>query len=276
MSRRVVLRGLQTAEFIHPKEEALREGIINHPMVRKLIESVGDVNLRINKTRTQGTYLQLYPHTAPRVFQILEEVCTILDCPDVPEIYLRKSYSKSIIPCFAEKSYLIITDYVLEQFDDDMLYYGFGNAVAMIRAGHVKLTTAAAYMGCNIWTLLPQIKFKEYLHAADATSDRGGLLACQSFAVAARYHLMELGLPLNTCRNLFTTDEEAAEYVKQYLFAAVEENERYRFTASLGEMWLDAVNFEAAGNLMLADLYVWYLKEYKPLLEKYRREGRYI
>lgn len=273
MRNRVVLKNLQVEEFIHPKEIELKDSVINGPTIRKLIESVGDVNLRINKTQIQGTYIQLYPRTAPGVFRILEDVCRILDLPYVPEVYLWKCMSNTIMPCSAEKDYLVITDYVLEQCDDEMLYYGFGNAIAMIRAGHVKLTTAAAYMGCNLWTFLPQIKFKEFLHAADATSDRGGLLACQSIAAAARHHLMELGMPPSVSRTLFTTEEEAERYIERYLFSTVEENDRQRFTTRLGEMWQDAVNFEAAANLMLADLYVWYLKEYKPLLEKYRREG---
>ncbi|MDO4332466.1 MAG: hypothetical protein Q4C58_07220 [Eubacteriales bacterium] len=276
MEKRIILKGLRVEEFIHPREVQLQDSVINSPTVRKLIESVGDVNLRINKTRIQGTYIQLYPHTAPRVFAILKDVCRILDHSDIPELYVWKSMNNSIMPCTAEKDYLILSDYVLEQYDDGMLYYGFGNAIAMIRAGHVKLTTAAAYMGCNIWTVLPQMKFKEYLHAADATSDRGGLLACQSLAAAARCHFLELGMPPAVSRTMFATDEEAADYIERYLFSVAEENDRQRLTTRLGEMWQSAVYFEAAANLMLADMYVWYRKEYKPLLEKYRREGGYL
>lgn len=276
MEKRVVFKGLEVTEFIHSREAELEDSIINAPTVRKLIESAGAVSLRMNKTRIEGTYIQLHPNTAPRVFQILEDVCCILDYAGLPEVYVWKSMANTIMPCMAETNYIVITDYVLAEYDDAMLYYGFGNAIAMIRAGHVKLTTAAAYMGCNLWTLLPQAKFKEYLHAADATSDRGGLLACQSLAAAARCHLMELGLPPKVSRTLFTTDEEASEYILRYLSSVVEENDGHRALAKWGELWQDAVNFEAAANLMLADMYLWYLKEYGPLLEKYRREGNYL
>lgn len=276
MKKRIILKGLLVEEFIHPREAQLKDSVINSPAVRKLIESVSDVNLRINKTRIQGTYVRLYPHTAPHIFEILQDVCRILDYSDIPEIYVWKNMDNSIVPCTAQKNYLILSDYVLEQYDDGMLYYGFGNAIAMIRAGHVKLTTAAAYMGCNIWTVLPQMKFKEYLHAADATSDRGGLLACQSLAAAARCHFMELGMPPSVTRTMFTTDEEAADYIERYLFCVAAENDRQRMLTRLGEMWQSAVYFEAAANLMLADMYVWYLKEYGPLLEKYRQKGEYL
>ena len=59
-----------------------------------------------------------------------------------------------------------------------MLYYLFGNAMTMIKAGHVEITTLTSYMTDNIWLAAPQLAVKSYLHKADVTSDRGGLLAC--------------------------------------------------------------------------------------------------
>jgi hypothetical protein len=272
MAERKVLKQLQVADFIHEKERELQSGVINSPEVKKLIGMVSDVNLKINKTKIQGTYIQLYPHTAPEIFGVLEDVCRILGHTPVPELYLCKMMSKIIQPCTAEVDYIIISDYVLEQYDRDMLYFAFGNAVTMILAGHVKMTTAAAYMGCNIWTVLPQVKFKEYLHAADATSDRGGLLACQSLAASARCHLLELGIPPVCSRRYFTTDAEAAAFIEKYLDAVAENNGTNRSFSALGEWWINMVSFEGAGNAMLEDLYQWYRRDYDRLLRKYTQE----
>lgn len=273
MTERKQLRNLKVSDFIHSRELELQSGVINSPEVQKLINMVSDVNLKINKTRIQGTYVQLYPQTAPKVFAVLEDVCRILGHEQVPELYLCKMMSQIIQPCTAETDYIIISDYVLEQYDEDMLYFAFGNAVTMILAGHVKMTTAAAYMGCNIWTVLPQAKFKEYLHATDATSDRGGLLACQSFAAAARCHLMELGMPPAVSRRCFTTDEEAAAFVDRYLDDVAIQNGTSRGFAAVGEWWLNMVSFEGAGNVMLEDLYQWYRKDYHRLLAAYTKEA---
>ena len=273
MTERKQLRNLKVSDFIHSRELELQSGVINSPEVQKLINMVSDVNLKINKTRIQGTYVQLYRHTAPKVFAVLEDVCRILGHEQVPELYLCKMMSQIIQPCTAETDYIIISDYVLEQYDEDMLYFAFGNAVTMILAGHVKMTTAAAYMGCNIWTVLPQAKFKEYLHATDATSDRGGLLACQSFAAAARCHLMELGKPPAVSRRCIATDEEAAAFVDRYLDDVAIQNGTSRGFAAVGEWWLNMVSFEGAGNVMLEDLYQWYRKDYHRLLAAYTKEA---
>lgn len=272
MEKRMALNNLRVSDFIHPKEQELQSGVIHSPEVKKLIEMVSDVNLKINKTKIQGTYIQLYPHTAPKAFSVLEDVCRILGHGEVPELYMCKMMSIIIQPCTAERDYIIISDYVLEQYDTDMLYFAFGNAVTMILAGHVKMTTAAAYMGCNIWTALPQSEFKKYLHAADATSDRGGLLACQSLAAAARCHFLELGISPAISRRYFTTDAEAASYIETYLSDVAKKNENSRSLAALGEWWLNTISFEGAANVMLEDLYQWYQTDYPKLLRKYTQE----
>ena len=272
MVGRKKLKNLQVEDFIHARELELQDSVINSPEVKKLIELVSDVNLKINKTRIQGTYIRLYPHTAPVAFAVLEDVCRILGHDQVPELYLCKMMSKIVQPCTAERDYIIISDYVLEQYDEEMLYFAFGNAITMILAGHVKMTTAAAYMGCNIWTALPQMKFKEYLHAADATSDRGGLLACQNLVAAAKCHFLELGIYPSLCDQLFTTDEEAAVFIENYLDEVAKKNDGSRSFAALGEWWLNTNSFEGAANAMLEDLYQWYTQEYQALLEKYTRE----
>lgn len=272
MKKRVVFKNLQVSEFIHEKEVTLSQSAMNSPEVKKLIGLVSDVNLKLNKTKIQGTYIQLTADMVPEVFGILEDVCHILDHPHVPELYMCKLMSATVIPCTAETDYIVISDYVLECYDEEMLYFAFGNAITMIMAGHVKMTTAAAYMGCNIWTALPQMKFKEYLHAADATSDRGGLLACQSLSAAARCHFLELGLPPSVTRKLFGTDKEAAQYIEKYLKEVARKNDLDRGLTKLGEWWTNLNSFEAAANDMLLELYLWYRKDYPALLEKYRAE----
>ena len=43
-------------------------------------------------------------------------------------------------PCSADHTYIVMADYVLQSYDEDMLYYILGNAVTMILAGHVTVS----------------------------------------------------------------------------------------------------------------------------------------
>ena len=119
----------------------------------------GDLNLKLYKTITEGTYVRLQPQAAPSLFRILKDVCRILDYREaqLPEIYVYHAMDHTVRPCSADHTYIVMADYVLHSYDEDMLYYILGNAVTMILAGHVKMTTAAAYMGpagcycCRSW-----------------------------------------------------------------------------------------------------------------------------
>ncbi len=267
-----MFRGLQVSEFIHAQELAARDSLINSPAGKKFVKTFGDLNLKLYKTITEGTYVRLKPQAAPGLFRILKHVCAILDYKEeaLPDIYLYHAMDHTVRPCSADKTYIVMADYVLQSYDEDMLYYILGNAVTMILAGHVKMTTAASYMGASKLLLLPQLEFKRYLHFADATSDRGGLLACQSFAAAARCHLFELGLPPCESRKLFSTDEQAAAFARRYLKEAGAGGRKNALVTDLAAKWIKANYIEAPGEEMLEDLLDWYTREYPGLIEKYR------
>ena len=147
MGQKIILRGLQVSDFIHPKELAARDSLVNTPAGKKLVKTFGDLNLKLYKTITEGTYIQLKPQTAPSLFRILRNVCAILDYREmIPEVYVYHSMSHMVRPCSADSIYIVMADYVLQTYDEDMLYYILGNAVAMILAGHVEMTTAASYI----------------------------------------------------------------------------------------------------------------------------------
>ena len=222
-----------------------------------------------NFTRREGVYIQLYPQTAPELFSILEDTCHILDLDYVPQLYMIHSYSQILVPCGTDDVYLVISDYISEAADTDMLYYLFGNAIAMIKAGHVEITNLTSYMTDNIWMFAPQLAVKTYLHIADVTSDRGGLLACQSFAAAVRCHMLELGMPICETRKLFRTDGEAYMFVSKYLQEAHSMNKKDSVITKLAEKWIDATYVEGAANKMLQELYQWYQSDYPLLIKKY-------
>ena len=165
MEERMIWKGLQVSDFIHPGEVEARDALIRSAAFQKAVSLLSGASQMLNRTVVEGTYIQLSKETAPRVIKILEDVCRILDWPSVPALYVCRKMAQIVTPfCrIAETSsgsgfpetkenYLVMSDYVLRNFDEDMLYYSFGNAVAMIMAGHVKITTVAAYMGSSLWT----------------------------------------------------------------------------------------------------------------------------
>ena len=257
---RLILRGLKVSEFIHPDELKNKKIALENSGVQKLMATATKWCTELLEPFTQGTFVKINKFCAPDFMKILCDVCEILEV-EVPEVYVCHLMSTNIMPMGTDqKSYLVVPDYVLNFFDTEMLYYNVGNAITMIKADHVGLTTLAAYMpGGSIFIDVPKMLFCAYLHAADATSDRGGLLASQSFAATARCQLYELGIPPKESRKFFSTDEEAEHFVEQYLDAHEKILDKYNgLFNGVARRFQRMSYIEAPANKMLHELFTWY------------------
>lgn len=274
--KRKILRGLSVEEFIHPHEKANKARALSNDLLNNALNSAADFCHVAIESVTQGTFVQMNEQFASKLIKVVREVCTILEVAPVPETYVCHNFSTNIMPLGTDdKSYLVVPDYVLNSFDIDMLFYSIGNAITMIKADHVGLTTLAAYMPGGGLVELPKMLFNKYLHSADSTSDRGGLLTCQSWAAAARCHMFELGIPPKISRELFTTNEEAELFTENY----IAEQERTMNGYSPLLIWAareyQRLSYiEASPTLMLRELFDWYRDStgYRAIMRKHGSE----
>ena len=270
--KRKILRGLKVADFIHPDEKSKKDAALNNKQVQKFLNSAANLCKTAVDPITQGTFVKINGMSAPTLIRIVREVCEILDVAPVPDVYICHLMYINISPYGSDKPYLVIPDYVLRYSDEDMMYYNIGNAVTMIKSDHVELTTLAAYMPGGGLIELPKLLFTAYLHCADATSDRGGLLACQSFAAAVRNHFWELGIPPIESKKMFTTDRDAEIFVKNYLDEQEKVLQEYSgISTEVARKWQRMSYLEAPANTMLRDLFNWYLCEngYRAIISKH-------
>ena len=256
---RKILKGLQVADFVHPDEAQNRANVMNNEPLQKMIGTAAEMCNEIVDPLIQGTFVQVDDSSAPELSRIVKNVCAILEVEPVPPISICHLMSTNITPIGTTTPYLVVPDYVLRYSDEDMLYYNIGNSIAMIKANHVELTTLASYLPGNLFIDIPKTLFIACLHSADATSDRGGLLACQSFAAAVRNQMWELGIPPSESKKLFTTDDEAEDFVRDYLArydAVIKKYDSIPMQAARKYQRLAYI--EAPGNLMLRALFDWY------------------
>ena len=88
MEERMIWKGLQVSDFIHPGEVEARDALIRSAAFQKAVSLLSGASQMLNRTVVEGTYIQLSKETAPRVIKILEDVCRILDWPSVPALYV--------------------------------------------------------------------------------------------------------------------------------------------------------------------------------------------
>lgn len=263
------LKGLRLEEYIHPAEQKYRgESGEGADLVSKGLDALSDLSVSMVRRITLGKYVEVTAQTAPYAVGVLRDVCRILDYDHQPRLYVCRKMSQEVVVGGTDSAQILLSDYTLEQLDRDMLYYVFGNAVSMLKAGHVRLATVCSVLGGSPVMMPFRLALQAYLRAADLTSDRGGLLACQNFSAAARYLLWEAGLPMSELRG--KDDAELEKLCDAYLEAM--DCVSTDWVSYLSSEWMKLNWSATAAVYRLRELSTWYRQRYQDVLN--RREAR--
>ena len=269
VNEKLVFHGLKPGDYIHPKDIAFRNSNGKDAgLAARGLSTLSNASLAVSRRITEGRYVEVSEETAPYLVGILRDVCKILDVPYVPRLFIghERSTNTTVGGAGDECSQILLPDYIAQEYDEDMLYYILGNAVAMLKAGHVKLATVCSVMVDSPVTQLFEMVIEAWMRAADLSSDRGGLLACQSYAAAARCIMAEAGLPPREMRGM--TDPEVVELADAFMIGADEVCPNWM--ANLSKIW-KKMNWSASPPVeRLRELTAWYNNEYPALIEKWK------
>ena len=208
------LSGLQELEYIHEDELAMRhENSLD--ILHAGLDKINDMSVALMKQMILGRYVAVTEKSAPGLVDMVKDVCAILDYHYIPKIYICHQAAQTIFCAGTDYRIIVISDYIIENLDADMLYFMIGNTISMFKSGHVRMVTAYAIMPGTLLTMPVELGIKKYLRVADMTSDRGGLLACQNISAALKCMLWEAGIPLREIRTL--DENETVQLVNAYL-----------------------------------------------------------
>lgn len=200
MSEKLMLKGVSSEDYIHPLEQKMRL-TSDMKLVSKGLDVLNDLSVSLIRRITLGKHIEVNRTTAPDLDALVRDVCDILDYPQVPRVYICHQAAQTLFCAGSEHVQITFSDYIWEQFDMDMLYFAFGNIISMLKAGHVRLATICSMMIPSTAAAVLEMPLRAYLRAADMSSDRGGLLACQNFSAAAKCILWDAGIPLSEMKN---------------------------------------------------------------------------
>lgn len=194
--KRIMLTGLKTNDYISPEESSMRLSG-DMALVTKGLDLLNDLCVSLIRRLTLGRHIEITQETAPELHLIIKDICAILDYQPIPKVYVCHQPAQELFCAGTDCNQITFSDYLLEKFDEDMLYFAFGELIAMFKGGHTRLSTV-----CYLIPPIPEaaplrLPLLAYLRAADLSSDRGGLLACQNFAAAAKCILWDAGIPMS-------------------------------------------------------------------------------
>lgn len=265
---RIILNGLKVDDYISPEEsKMLLSG--DMPLVTKGLDMLNDVCVSLVQRLTLGRHIEITKETAPDLYHIIEDVCTIMDYTPVPKVYVCHQPAQELFCAGTDHNLITFSDYLLEKFDSDMLYFAFGELIAMFKGGHTRLSTVC-YLIPPIPEALPlKLPLLAYLRAADLSSDRGGLLACQSFAAAARCILWDAGIPMSEMSG--KSEDEMIQLVRDYIASVKAVSpELLGEIATSWKKW----NMESMPHVYrLEQLLKWYQDGYHEVVAKWKQDS---
>jgi len=264
MSKRIPLPGLKASDYIHPQEAKMKIGD-SGSLVSKGLDILNDINVSLVKRITLGRHIEVTEKTAPELYNIVQDVCRILDYAEVPRVYVCHQAAQTLCCAGTDRMQITVADYIVEQFDEDMLYFAFGNLISMFKGGHVKLVTVCSMMMTTPKTLVFELPIKAYLRAADLSSDRGGLLACQNFSAAAKFILWNAGIPLSEMEG--KSEKEMISLSEAYI-AAVERISPDMFTMVATD-WRKYNMDSMPPAYQMRELLDWYQTSYGKLISRW-------
>lgn len=260
--KKKILYGLQVEDYIHPIESNSFIQVEQSGLIAVAMDKFSELATEICNQIVLGRYVELSEELCPRVITILNEVCMILDYQKPVRVFVTHEYDNSCIQLGSDVGYILLTDRIINEASDEMLYFALGNSIGMFKGGHIRLATLNAAL-TYIPELMPvRIALQSKQRAADLSSDRAGLLACQNYAGAVRYILWELGLPQSELQIM--PDSAVCRIAKRY-----SEDLRYLRKSVLSEgfsEWKKWNGTTSPAAFRLEEITKWYESDYKRII----------
>lgn len=259
----VKFTGLDVSEFAHP-DGATSDDLAKNKILKFLATSPTKIAMA---TQLLRSYIHVSERDLPKVYGLLKEVCETLDYPTLPEVYMNRSEAFDWKIYLDETPIIVLTDFVINNFDDEMLRFHLGCAVTSLKASSRQLRILTNWAQAQFFRANTDILTKAALSSITKwsrglvlTEDRGGLLACQNTDAAYRYLMRLTGLPTNLIDTSCVPD-----YIEQY-----KTDEKVSMFAVAGKFLDTLDNFSPWQNERLIYLYQWVNSgEYNDLLDNY-------
>ena len=152
-----------------------------------------------------GNAVQVGPAQRPRLHALLTDVCSTLDWPDRPELYVTQSPKVNAYAIGFERPFIVITSGAVELLDgDDERRFLLAHELGHIMSGHMLYRTVAlVILAIGTTALFPvglallpfQLALLEWHRKSELSTDRAGLLAVQDAVVAQRAFMKLAGGP---------------------------------------------------------------------------------
>jgi len=203
---RVRLPGISSRAYEHPADRsalvALRKLTGFDALFRRLASLFSDRSLRL---LFLANSVRVSQEQFPQLYQLLLDGASILDLPEVPEMYVCQDYT--LLSLFgppanaaalgSDKPFLVVTTALVDLMDIEEMRFVIGHELGHVLSGHTVYRTMLLYLRALAirlaWFAIGYIGLRviiaameEWYRKSELSCDRAGVLAGQDPAAARR------------------------------------------------------------------------------------------
>ena len=258
-----VLKGIRVESFAHPEEKAALAVLNKAKWLKQALNWMAEQQNRyLLKTQVLGNCIGITKEDMPEIYQLVREVCEILDYPFIPRLYIYHNPNFQVGICPGTPALMVFPDFAVNEFDHGMMRFQIGRVVTALKSDTCQLKMLVAILRSFV-DVIPGIGdaavalLADWSRKADFTEDRGGLLACQDIEAAERTLMRMAGMPLK-----YLNPSCIISYIR-----VCQEKPKL---ASASQYVQTIVRTEGWNNDRIVALYQWYCSgQYDDLIEEY-------
>ena len=200
---RVRLPGISSRAYEHPADRsalvAMRKLTGFDVLLRRLASLFSDRSLRL---LFLASSVRASQEQFPRLYELLLDGSSILDLPEVPELFISQDPIPNAMTLGSDKPFIVLTTGLVDLFDEEEMRFTIGHELGHALSGHAvyrtmlfhltRLATRLAWFAIGYIGLRVIIAgLEEWYRKSELSCDRAGVLAGQDPA-AGRRALMKL------------------------------------------------------------------------------------
>jgi Zn-dependent protease with chaperone function len=202
---RVIFTGISSHAFEHPADRAALTAMRAVPGFDQLLR-VASGMLRERQYRL--VYLASAVRVGDRQFAdlnaLLDDVCTVLDAPERPELYVYNDPQPNAVTLGVDKPFIAISSGLYELTDAEEQRFVLGHELGHALSGHALYQSLLMHLlnligafgwipasGIGLRALIAALR--EWQRKAELSGDRAGLLATQDLDTVLRVHMKLAG-----------------------------------------------------------------------------------
>jgi Zn-dependent protease with chaperone function len=198
--KKVILKHISPFAWEHPADRATLASLQQIPALDILLQKfLGIISDKAFRLIALGSAVRVNAYQFSRYNNLLNDVCTTLDTPYLPELYIAENPFMNAGALGYEKPFVILNSSIVEKLTDEEVVAILGHEVGHCMSGHALYRTLLILL-INLSLYLLQLPLSrivieaiiaalyEWFRKSELSADRAGLLAVQDPIVS--YNLL--------------------------------------------------------------------------------------